>query len=250
MKAWWKNSIFYVMLLSAVLIVVEIFTDFRIIGLFGLGFLLLSLSLFVKKEWLNKLMILVGLFLVLLTIILTRSFWLLVLTIIFALILFQSEGIHEMGNLSDSILHPRLDEPSNYYGIQLVQPQSSQRTILEHTSLFDMRDQRRTTYEWNDINIVYFGGNSIIDLGNTVVPVGEHVVMIRQFFGLTRLIIPRDIGLALNISLVTGRVIFESQAYDLTLDNFKWRSPDYNQASRKLKLVVSSVIGDVEVIIL
>lgn len=250
MKEFWKERIFYVSILCGFLILVELVTDWRYFGLFGAGFFLMTASLYIKNCWLNRLSLGTGLLLVLLTIILTKSFWLLTLTVFLSLIIFQREDIHELGNLSESILHPLREEPGEYHGIKLIQPQSNQRTILEHTSLFDLRESNQTTFEWDDINMVYIGGNSIIDLGNTIVPSGQHTVMIRKMFGRIRLIIPRDIGLSLNISLVTGRVLFESQDYQLTMENFKWRSPDYPDANRKLSLIVSSIIGDVEVIML
>lgn len=250
MKQFFKERIFYAILLCLGLILLELVTDWHYLILFGVGMLLVTLSIYIKQSFLNRLALGLGLLIVVLTIVLTRSFWLLTLTIFFSFFIFRGDQGHEMGNLSEAVLHPRSDLLGDYYGIQLVAPQSNQRTILEHSSLFNLRQEQPTTYEWDDINLVYFGGNSIIDLGNTIVPEGEHIVMVRKLYGRIRLIVPRDIGLSLNISLVTGRVLFERQDYSLTLENFRWRTPDYVKANRKLNLVVSSVIGDVEVIIL
>ncbi|MGX7109687.1 cell wall-active antibiotics response protein LiaF [Facklamia miroungae] len=251
MKDFFRKRIFLMMILCICLIFLELLTDWHFLGLFGIGFFLICLSLYIERYWLNRLFLGLGLVLVIVTIVLTRSFWLFLLTVFFALIIFNKGHINEMGNLSESMLHPGPKESENYYGIKLIQPQDQQRTILQYQSLFDMReDAKKVSYEWDDINLVYFGGNSIIDLGNTLIPAGEHTVLIRKMFGRVRLIIPRDIGLNMNISLISGRVMFESQDYELTLENFKWRSPDYQQANRKLSFIVSSVIGDVEVIIL
>ncbi|MGF3076476.1 cell wall-active antibiotics response protein LiaF [Facklamia sp. P13055] len=251
MKDFFRKRIFLTMILCIFLIILELLTDWHFLGMFAGGFLLISLSLYIERYWLNRLILGLGLILVIMTIVLTKSFWLFLLTIFFALIVFKKEHIHEMGNLSESVLHPAPKESESYYGIKLLQPQDQQRTILEYRSLFDMREEgTKTSYEWDDINLVYFGGNSIIDLGNTLIPAGEHTVVIRKMFGRVRLIIPRDIGLKMNISLISGNVLFESQDYVLTLENFKWRSPDYQQANRKLNVIISSFIGDVEVIIL
>lgn len=251
MRDFFRHRIFIMMILCLVLIGLELLTDWHFLGLFALGFVLITISFYIDRPWLNRLFLASGLLIVVITIILTRSFWLLLLTIIFSLFLFRKDKVNEMGNVSESVLHPAKTKPGDYHGIQLIQPQDQQRTILEFTSFFEMREQSaRTSFEWDDINLVYFGGNSIVDLGNTLVPAGEHTVLVRKFFGRIRLIIPRDIGLSLNISLLSGRVLFESQDYQLTLENFKWRSPDYQNANRKLSFIVSSVIGDVEVIIL
>lgn len=253
MRANLRQNIFYILLICTGLIGLELITDWRFLVLFLLGLSSLAASLFISKKWLSHVLLTLGLVLVLMTVLLTRSFWLLTLSVFVLFYSFKNQTGNELGHVSEAILHPSEEKLGDYYGIQLVQPQSQQRTILHHQSLFDQRDQsqqHKTTYEWDDINLVYLGGNTIVDLGNTVIPAGEHIVMVRKVFGRLRLIIPRDIGLGLNISLVSGQVVFENQTYPLTLENFTWRTPSYAEANRKLKLIVSSVIGDVEVIIL
>lgn len=238
-------------IITLTLIGMEILLDWRFLGVFGVGFLMMAVGLSTEKYWMNRILLGLGLIFVMMPILLTKSFWLFLMTVLLALFVFDKQSGNEMGNLSESVLHPASQQPEKYYGIQLIQPQDQQRSLLESSSLFKLRDKaQRTSYEWDDINLVYLGGNSIIDLGNTLVPAGEHTVLIRKVFGRVRLIIPHDIGLNLNISLLNGRILFESQSYPLTLENFRWRSPDYQHANRKLSLVVSSVMGDVEVIIL
>lgn len=74
--------------------------------------------------------------------------------------------------------------------------------------------------------------------------------MIRKVFGRTRIIVPNDIGLHLNISSISGRVMFESQEYPLVGENFRWESPAYSKSIRQLKIILSVGFGEVEVIVL
>lgn len=59
---------------------------------------------------------------------------------------------------------------------------------------------------------------------------------------------PHEIALKMNISLINGRVIYEQDEFSLLNDSFLWESPDYQKNNRKLKIMISSVFGDVEVI--
>ena len=172
-----------------------------------------------------------------------------VLAIVLLIILYRTPEGNEFFFFGESMLHP-FQTKEQYHGIQLVRPQSGQRTLLKSQSMFDSRDENKNIYEWDDINLVYFGGNTIIDLGNTILPSGENIVMIRKVFGRTRVIIPKGLGLRLNVSAISGQVVFESQQYLLRGDNFQWTSPGYSEADRKLKVLITLVTGDIEVILL
>lgn len=244
-----KKNIFLVIGVSLVLIAFEIFTSLQNTALLGIGFACLAASFLLKHRLLKRSALMIGFFLLLLVLLLTRSIWLLIVTIILILILFKTPNGNEFFFWGESILHP-FKVKEQYHGIKLIQPQSGQRTLLKRKSMFDNMEENLNVYEWDDINLVYFGGNSIIDLGNTILPSGENIVMIRKVFGRTRVIIPNDVGLRLNISAISGQIIFESQQYILRGENMQWTSPAYTQASRKLKIVISVVSGDIEVIIL
>ena len=244
-----KKNIFLVIGVSLILIAFEIFTSLQNTALLGIGFVFLATSIMLEHRLLKQAALMVGFFLLLLVLLLTRSIWLLIVSIVLILILFRTPNGNEFFFWGESILHP-FKMKEQYHGIKLVQPQSGQRTLLKRKSMFDNMEGNLNVYEWDDINLVYFGGNSIIDLGNTILPSGENTVMIRKIFGRTRVIIPKDVGLRLNISAISGQIIFESQKYVLRGENMQWTSPAYNQASRKLKVIISVASGDIEVIIL
>lgn len=44
-------------------------------------------------------------------------------------------------------------------------------------------------YEWDDINFTIISGDTIIDLGNTLLPKTDNVIMIRKGFGRTRVLV-------------------------------------------------------------
>lgn len=244
-----KNNIFIVITISLVLIAFEILTSIQNTAIIGLGLLTIVASNFVKNTSLKRILLGAGFFLILLAVFLTRSIWMMVLAIVLLIILYRTPEGNEFFFFGESMLHP-FQTKEQYHGIQLVRPQSGQRTLLKSQSMFDSRDENKNIYEWDDINLVYFGGNTIIDLGNTILPSGENIVMIRKVFGRTRVIIPKGLGLRLNVSAISGQVVFESQQYLLRGDNFQWTSPGYSEADRKLKVLITLVTGDIEVILL
>ncbi|XJS09778.1 cell wall-active antibiotics response protein LiaF [Aerococcaceae bacterium WGS1372] len=207
------------------------------------------MSYFFTNRWIRRILLIIGLFIIIVNLLLLRSLWVLVIVLILFFILFRTEDGNEFIHLKEAFITPKRSD-SQYYGVKLIEPQSSQRTMLKQESLFDMFKESHQEYEWDDVNIVTIGGNQIIDFGNTILPMDETTIVIRKFFGRTRIIIPNEIGIKLNISLISGAVVFESQRYPLTSENFKWMSPDYRSSKRQINLIISVVFGDVEVIII
>lgn len=76
------------------------------------------------------------------------------------------------------------------------------------------------------------------------------MVVIQKMYGRIRIIVPIEVGISLNVSAVSGKVIFEQESYPLTGENFQWMSPEYLNSPRQLRFVISVAFGDVEVIVL
>ena len=105
-----------------------------------------------------------------------------------------------------------------------------------------------TVYEWNDINLSVLSGDTIIDLGNTILPKNDSIVLIRKGFGRTRILIPTGIGIQLNHAAFAGDVIFEESKIELRNEKITMYSSDYDNSPRKLKIVSNTLLGDLEVI--
>ncbi|MGO3838641.1 MAG: cell wall-active antibiotics response protein LiaF [Vagococcus sp.] len=104
------------------------------------------------------------------------------------------------------------------------------------------------TYEWNDINLSVISGDTIIDLGNTLLPKEDNVVIVRKGFGRTRILVPTGIGVMLEHSTMIGVVKFEMEHFQLKNESVKLYSNDYDSAARRLKIVTNTLFGDIEVI--
>lgn len=252
MKEQLKRYMFPLLLILLAILLSEIFFNIVYAILFGIGILLMIIAEWIPIRFLRNSCRILGLFLFALAIFITKSVWLLILFLIFAYWMFKTSSGFEWLHLDEQFTHPFVKQgiAPIYQNIKIVQPQSQQRTILEKRNLSALDSKNKLEYETHDINLVYIGGNNVVDFGHTLLPNQETVVVIRKVFGRIRLILPMEAGISLNISAFSGKVVFEQEAYVLASENFQWTSPDYHQKQRKIRLILSVVTGNVEVSIL
>lgn len=102
-------------------------------------------------------------------------------------------------------------------------------------------------FEWDDINIQSGFGNTIIDLGMTMLPPGESVVLIRGLIGNIQLFVPIDASVTINHSAISGKLNIFNQEEELLNSNVIYYSDGDDKTSRRIKIVTSVIFGDVEV---
>lgn len=102
-------------------------------------------------------------------------------------------------------------------------------------------------YEWDDININVLSGDTIIDLGNTILPKKDNVVLVRKGIGRTRLLVPTGIGVQLEHTALMGTVYFEDYETKLRNETLKLYSKEYSESARHLKIITNALVGDIEV---
>lgn len=103
-------------------------------------------------------------------------------------------------------------------------------------------------YEWDDINVNILYGDTIIDLGNTILPKKDNIVLIRKGFGRTRILVPSGVGVMLEHATVIGEVNFEGEKNALRNESLKIYSEDYDENTRRIKIITNTLFGDIEVI--
>ena len=104
-------------------------------------------------------------------------------------------------------------------------------------------------YAFDDINIIRLTGSDMIDLSNVIVTGKDNVVVIRKVFGPTKILVPIDVAVKLDVSAIYGSVrYFDFEEYDLRNESLKlWHSED-EEYLKAVKIVVSTLAGDVEVV--
>ncbi|QIK51008.1 cell wall-active antibiotics response protein [Jeotgalibaca porci] len=188
----------------------------------------------------------VGWFFIILSVLSTVTIWvMLAVAVIFFVI--NGGNIMETLNLGTSFNAPW--KKKQYYGVEVVEPTNRSGKRRKQKWLGDTTIGS-SIFEWDDINISVLMGDTIIDLGNTLLPDEDNVILIRKGIGQTRVIIPMGVGICLQHSAVQGLALFDNEPFHLTNESITLYSKNYATATRKIKIVSSSFFGDFEVIYL
>lgn len=115
-------------------------------------------------------------------------------------------------------------------------------------SLFGNERIGNQVFEWDDINLISISGDTIIDLGNTILPKRDNVVLVRKGIGRTRILVPLGVGIMVEHATFAGDLIFEGEQSTLRNESLKMYSEDYDDNPRRIKIITSTILGDVEVI--
>lgn len=103
-------------------------------------------------------------------------------------------------------------------------------------------------YEWEDVNFTKLFGNTVIDIGNTILPKGENVILIQQIAGKTKILVPKEADVSMNIAMLAGNLVIGEDELLLRNEKIMWSNEAYQASSRKLKVVINQLLGEVQVI--
>lgn len=117
-----------------------------------------------------------------------------------------------------------------------------------HSFIGDVR-LGREYWELRPLNISHFVGDTEIDLTRANIPYGETTINISAFVGDVKIFVPND--LQLDVSVRASAFIGDMSVFDRweggLFRNMKAESPHYNEAEKRIKVNVSTFIGDVRV---
>lgn len=115
--------------------------------------------------------------------------------------------------------------------------------------LGDHEPLKRTSFAFDDINIIRLTGNDIIDLREVIVSGKANHILIRKVYGPTQIIVPVDVAVRLNTACIYGSVtFFDYPEYDLRNETITLEEEGFNQANKSMKIVVTILAGNVEVV--
>lgn len=241
MNSAWR-FFFVVESLLFLLAVWQIINNTPLLILLGLGALNVYLALRRKKRLkFNNFQLVVGCLMVLISLLNSVALWLM---LVFAILFIGLKGV-ELSGISFS--KSSFWNKKQMMMVETTEPENHDGKKKKHQWLGNERIGS-TVYEWDDINLSILSGDTIIDLGNTILPKNDNIVLVRKGLGRTRILIPTGIGVQLEHSAFAGKVIFESKETELRNEVLTVFSSDYSESSRKLKIVSNTLLGDLEVI--
>lgn len=240
-----KNPWRFFIVIEALLFIVALWQIVHSPGLavlLVLGIILTSYAAkkFPRKNFNNFLMV-VGIIFILIGLLNSPAIWVMLL---FAILFIGLKGV-EIAGVDFSQRAPWRKKQMIIVETTNVEPKNGRRF---KRPWFANERIGTNVYEWDDININLLSGDTIIDLGNTLLPKDDNIIIIRKGFGKTRILIPLGVAVVLEHSTLYGNVTFEDEKYQLKNETLKLFSNEFDTNNRRLKIITNSLVGDVEVI--
>ena len=224
--------------------IVVLFLEFSFFNSGLIFSLLIEIGMiYIGRKWMpktsGKLLFWSGIILLIISIfsMMTLKFFLLAILLHFFIQFVQSKR-------KPAHIKPVIKEPS---------PILEKETVIKKQSLFSNQlfGQQKTPeqgYEWSDINIQAGIGDTIIDLSYTVLPKGETVIFIRNFVGNIPVLVPYDVEVSVNHSVIAGATeIFDFQETKIFNQSTQVQTPGFTQSEQRIKIFTSLLVGDLEV---
>ncbi|MFD1439987.1 cell wall-active antibiotics response protein LiaF [Lacticaseibacillus hegangensis] len=138
-------------------------------------------------------------------------------------------------------------QQKHYAAVHVVAPTTKGGTTTRHPWFGD-ETIGSSTYEWDDINITVAAGDTIIDLGNTLLPQGDATIVVRKGIGKTRILVPVGVGVMVDHSALAGTLSVDGAECGLHNQTVRQYSDDYDTAKRRVHILTNVLIGDLEVL--
>lgn len=142
-------------------------------------------------------------------------------------------------------ISPEIKQPEEE--IQQKEPLMKTKPLFENI-LVGQQKTPSGVYEWNDVNIQAGIGDTVIDLSYTVLPKGETVIFIRNLIGNVQILVPYEIEVSLQHSGIIGTTkVFGNHEAKIFNQSLQYRTPGYDKAEQKVKILTSLIVGNLEV---
>lgn len=122
----------------------------------------------------------------------------------------------------------------------------SEETKTEQNHWFGRVEFGEEPYTWEDLNIQSVVGELVIDLNNTMLPSEDAVIVCRHLVGTIRIIVPYDIDVKIDHSMLYGDVqIFEKIEKSVFNRRFQYET---NDSPLQVKIYSQMLAGKLEVV--
>lgn len=223
---------------------IQLLVNRRLLAMFiiGLVIVFLSLQLGPRLRPLKNSGLLLGVLLVFLAGFSTVGIWVSVVVSLIAAIIWGRRLMKSQWTITSS----GFASQKSYVSVKTTEP--THRYEREQYEWLGTQRIGQDSFEWDDINMSQLVGDTIIDLGNTVLPQQENVVIIRKGIGRVRILVPYGVGVMLQHNAFMGQLTFQGEVHDLKNTTIKCYSDNYDESLKKIKIFSTIGIGNVEVI--
>lgn len=105
------------------------------------------------------------------------------------------------------------------------------------------------TCRFDDINLFRLMGKDTIHLEHVILSNHDNVIILRKLVGTTRIIVPVDVEVSLSVNSLYGDLTFFDQSKRaLRNEQFHQETRDYLKSPKSVKILLTTMVGDVEVV--
>ena len=105
------------------------------------------------------------------------------------------------------------------------------------------------TCRFDDINLFRLMGKDTIHLEHVILSNHDNVIILRKLVGTTRIIVPVDVEVSLSANSLYGDLTFFDQSKRaLRNEQFHQETRDYLKSPKSVKILLTTMVGDVEVV--
>ena len=113
----------------------------------------------------------------------------------------------------------------------------------------DLHHCSKVNCHFRDLTITRLFGKDTIHLDEVIVVNHDNVIIMRKMFGNTKIILPVDVELSLQVNTLYGELrLFSQKPRKLRNETVSIETPNYRSSHRTVKLVIAGIVGDVEVV--
>ena len=105
------------------------------------------------------------------------------------------------------------------------------------------------TCRFDDINLFRLMGKDTIHLEHVILSNHDNVIILGKLVGTTRIIVPVDVEVSLSVNSLYGDLTFLDQPKRaLRNEQFHQETRDYLKSPKSVKILLTTMVGDVEVV--
>lgn len=131
-----------------------------------------------------------------------------------------------------------------YAKIRKTQPQGN---YLQKQNITASIHWDRDPWTLRNTSMWHILGELDIDLSLAMVEGQQNVLMFQGIVGDVDLVIPEDYGVEIEAFVLFGQIDFSQKKDTGMMNRLYWKSPNYELRDQKVKIIVSYLVGDVDI---
>lgn len=123
-------------------------------------------------------------------------------------------------------------------------------SYYQKQSLVDSIRWGREPWILRNVSVWHVIGEFHMDLSLAILEHKETTVIVQGLIGDVDIIVPEDIGVSVVTSVTFGQINVAREVETGLMNKLVWQSPNYAYSEHKVKLVVTYLVGDIDIKIL